>query len=364
MQDNTQIITTHQSAQQSLTMESKDEQEVREFVKHPLNAVEFDPNDPLIEGLQVLALESDPDLAARSALEYGLDFLKQPGKANVREAIAAISEGLNRKSPVAETNQKLLTQRAKCQLSLANYGYAIADLDKAISLLPKPELYDMKAEALFAVGKYKDVIKLYETYPKKEELSKETLKTYQNSIKADKAEEEKKAKLESTKKKQKSEKGQIVSALKKKGLKIGARLHNIPQMMDAKITLDASGKLHFPALIMYEESMQCDLIKDFPEDSTLGAQVGEILYQGLPWDTARAYRMGNVEVYFETNMTKPLDPSCKLVETKEKWKKCDLDAKVVDVIKDEHYIIPQFLVFYVVAKGTPFYQAFLANKQL
>ena len=32
-------------------------------------------------------------------------------------------------------------------------------------------------------------------------------------------------------------------------------------MVDAKITLDSTGKLHFPALILYEESMQSDIIK-------------------------------------------------------------------------------------------------------
>ena len=46
-----------------------------------------------------------------------------------------------------------------------------------------------------------------------------------------------------------------------KGLKMGQRIHNIPEMIDAKIALGSDGKLHFPALLIYEETQQCDLIK-------------------------------------------------------------------------------------------------------
>ena len=83
---------------------------------------------------------------------------------------------------------------------------------------------------------------------------------------------------------------------------------------------------------------------------------------GLPWDEKQSYRMDTIEVYFETNMTKPLDPGVKVVETKQKFKKCELNSKLIDVLRDELYIIPQFPAFYVVAKGTPFYASFLSNQ--
>ena len=58
----------------------------------------------------------------------------------MREAIREYTRGLDLKSPVAETNHKLLTARAKCQIGLENYGYAIADLERAIGIKPVPEL--------------------------------------------------------------------------------------------------------------------------------------------------------------------------------------------------------------------------------
>ena len=67
--------------------------------------------------------------------------MKKAGKANTREAIAAFSEGINRKSPEAETNIKLLIERAKCQMTLGNFGYAVTDMDKALSYKQVPELY-------------------------------------------------------------------------------------------------------------------------------------------------------------------------------------------------------------------------------
>ncbi len=53
----------------------------------------------------------------------------------------------------------------------------------------------------------------------------------------------------------------MLTVIKLKKLKIGQRLHNLPEMLDAKITVASDGKLHFPVLLVYEEAEQCDLIK-------------------------------------------------------------------------------------------------------
>ena len=60
-------------------------------------------------------------------------------------------------------------------------------------------------KALFAIGKYKEAMKLYEAYPKKEQLSGETSKLYALSIKGSKRDEEAKAKIDAVKDKKKSE---------------------------------------------------------------------------------------------------------------------------------------------------------------
>ena len=49
-------------------MDKEGSEDIKEFLVHPLNAFDFSPEDPLYQGLQALALESDPNLAARSAL--------------------------------------------------------------------------------------------------------------------------------------------------------------------------------------------------------------------------------------------------------------------------------------------------------
>ncbi len=134
-----------------------------------------------------------------------MSFLKQPFKASTREAIAAFSDGINRKSPQPETNQLLLAERAKCQISLGNYGYAIADLDKAIAFKTEPELHNLKARCLFAVGRHSELVKMFESYPKKAELSPDTEKLYKMSVTECKRQEEEKAKLETAKKLKKAE---------------------------------------------------------------------------------------------------------------------------------------------------------------
>ena len=49
-------------------MDKKDEAEIAAFLNHPLNSGKIDMNDPLVQGLQVLAQDVDPDQGALSAL--------------------------------------------------------------------------------------------------------------------------------------------------------------------------------------------------------------------------------------------------------------------------------------------------------
>lgn len=71
----------------------------------------------------------------------------------------------------------------------------------------------------------------------------------------------------------KDKKLEIYRNLRSKKIKIGKRIHFLPEIVDVSITADADGKLHFPVLLLYDEYMATDFIQDWPEDVTVKDQL-------------------------------------------------------------------------------------------
>ncbi len=67
----------------------------------------------------------------------------------------------------------------------------------------------------------------------------------------------------------KDKKMEVYRNLRSKKVKIGKRIHYLPEVVEVSITEDASGKLHFPVLLLYDEYMATDFIQDWVEDLTL-----------------------------------------------------------------------------------------------
>jgi hypothetical protein len=65
----------------------------------------------------------------------------------------------------------------------------------------------------------------------------------------------------------------VYRTLRAKGVKLGKKVHNLPETVEMNITVDAKGKLHFPVLLLYDEFMATDFIQDWPEDGKLSAQL-------------------------------------------------------------------------------------------
>lgn len=53
---------------------------------------------------------------------------------------------------------------------------------------------------------------------------------------------------------------QVYKSLREKGVKIGKRIHYLPEIVEVNIWLDKEGFLHFPVLILYDEHMATDFI--------------------------------------------------------------------------------------------------------
>jgi hypothetical protein len=122
------------------------------------------------------------------------------------------------------------------------------------------------------------------------------------------------------------EKLAVYRSLRSKGVKIGKKCHHLPETVEMNINLDSKGKLHFPVLILYDEFMATDFIQDWPEDEKLITHLRQLFNEQAPWDEEGIYRMDTIEVYFEADQTKPLDPKeAPVSKHNKKHIKCELN---------------------------------------
>lgn len=139
--------------------------------------------------------------------------------------------------------------------------------------------------------------------------------------------------------------------LRGKKIKLGKRVHSIPESIEAKISLDKKGLIHFPVILVYDEFMQIDLVQDWREDQTLDEQLRPIFNEKAPWDEDGTYRMDTIEVYFEADQTKPLDPKevAKHKSTK-KYIKLNMKDTLLKALVHENHIVPQYPALKVISK--------------
>ena len=155
----------------------------------------------------------------------------------------------------------------------------------------------------------------------------------------------------------------VYRSIREKGIKLGKRIHELPEVVDQHVKLDNRKKLHFPVLILYEEFMVTDFIQDFVEDDTLATQLRPIFADQAPWDEEGAYRMDTIEVYFEADMTKLLDKKdAPKSKSNKKYIKCELNSTLLSVLQHPNYVVPQFPVFKVISReNDDFRDAFLGE---
>ena len=155
----------------------------------------------------------------------------------------------------------------------------------------------------------------------------------------------------------------VYRSIREKGIKLGKRIHELPEVVDQHVKLDNRKKLHFPVLILYEEFMVTDFIQDFVEDDTLATQLRPIFADQAPWDEEGTYRMDTIEVYFEADMTKLLDKKdAPKSKSNKKYIKCELNSTLLSVLQHPNYVVPQFPVFKVISReNDDFRDAFLGE---
>jgi muconolactone delta-isomerase len=159
--------------------------------------------------------------------------------------------------------------RAKTNILIAQFGRVKEDCMDALKIRETEQAYVLLSKSRLLIEKYRAAIEYAEKGLKKIPDSK--------AIKAilDKAKEEEKKvvkrveEISTMQALAKDKKLSVYRNMRGKKIKVGKKIHYLPEIVEVSITEDSQGKLHFPVLILYDEYMASDFIQDWAEDSTM-----------------------------------------------------------------------------------------------
>jgi tetratricopeptide (TPR) repeat protein len=233
-----------------------------------------------------------------------------------QDAILYYSQGLDVKCGDRSTEAALYANRAFVHLLQENYGKCIQDCMQSIRLISTNiKAYHRAAQAANALKKHKQALQFIEgglAACKKHMLSQEEVKAFKTlEVVVKKAQKVEEAELQArAKDKAAADAGTtkqvktIKHAIKDRKILVGDPLMDMSgfEGYQAEPTVDSSGNLHWPVLLLYEESFQTDFVRDFPENSTFREQLVEMFPpKGAypPWDTKQEYNLSNLSLFHE-----------------------------------------------------------------
>lgn len=246
---------------------------------------------------------------------------------------------------------------SRCEFNQKNYGKLKYHVDQALKNKETAQLYYYGAISRLNTDKWADCIEYWKGCLKLEDTHEKCRELMALALKHQMREKKRMEEMALINKLEAEKMQQLYKEIQKYGIKIGSKLHFLPQDIGANLYIDDYNILHFPVIILYDEFMQCDFIQDFGMNTTFREQLEQVLSQPAPWDPTHRNKIDNIDVFFETNITKPLDENEKIVEG-DKYVKVELDSLLLPVLQDERHVIPQYPIFIVVAKDFKDYEKY------
>mmetsp|Transcript_24414 Transcript_24414/g.33325 ORF Transcript_24414/g.33325 Transcript_24414/m.33325 type:complete len:216 (+) Transcript_24414:299-946(+) len=215
-----------------------------------------------------MAYDGTPEEVAKNFKNHGLSSLEKVlmkmAKADakeVEEAIYCFDTGLEQKCGNPKIEFDLLLGRAKANLLVGNFGKVKEDCVQALKRKSADEqAWFILCRSRYFVEKYEECQKFLKfalikcpTSGKIHDLKK---KCDAEMVKV----EERVKEIATMQNVAMDKKLELYSNMRSKKIKIGKKVHYLPEIVDVTINIDKNGKLHFPVLILYDEYMATDFI--------------------------------------------------------------------------------------------------------
>ena len=156
----------------------------------------------------------------------------------------------------------------------AQFGKTKEDCLDALKLRKDDEqCWFILARSRMFVEKYEECLKWTNQALEHFPLSGKLNDLKQKATKAHEAEVARVKKIELIHEAKEDKMMEVYRAIRAKGIKLGKKILEFPEIADFYVTLDKRGKLHFPVLILYDEYHVTDFIQDWVEDDRLAEQL-------------------------------------------------------------------------------------------
>eukprot|EP01133_Synstelium_polycarpum_P014911 gene14911-17631_t len=339
-----------------------------------------------IEALEALSAECSPLELATSFKDQGNERLQlaqakttpefeRPRYRN--EAIYFYTKALDVKCPDMKANAIFLANRAAVYIEQKNYGKAVKDCQIAIEMNEEyMKAYYRMLRALIALDRNAEAIKIGDRALEHAPEDKEIAALRQQAVAVIERKEKRERELREAVERKKNELETLAKKLRTKKMTLGTPLFNMAQYTQSSertITFELDtfasdgrvGDGHFPTVFLYPEYNQSDFIVDFQEGYSFG---DHLAYMFPPenkdyalWDIERKYTVDKIEIYFQTNWTKPVLEDTPVSTKGKRWVRVKHTTNIEAVLAHPEYIIAGLPLFYVISKGSKFANKFLTS---
>ncbi|XP_048168166.1 tetratricopeptide repeat protein 4 [Corvus hawaiiensis] len=312
--------------------------------------------------------EQSPAELARMYKNEGNEYFKEK---DYGRAVAAYSEGLQRRCGDAELDAVLLTNRGAAHFHLGNYRSALNDAIQAKKLKPT-HLKAIIRGALchMELKNFSEAIAWCEEGLQIDSKEKKLVEMRAKADKLKRIQERDARKAKAMERKEQCQKEILLAAIKERNIKLVLEPSDEEEEVSdglaeisldgfhsdsaagAKVHLDADGSLNWPVLFLYPEHEQTDFTVAFHENSRFIDHLMVMFAELPPWDLEKKYLPNNLELYFED-------------EEREEMYEVNPEHTLLQVLQHERYFVkagtPTVLVF---AKRSPFSKKYFSGKKV
>lgn len=231
-----------------------------------------------------------------------------------RDAVIYYTQALQLECEDHSLNSVICSNRAMANLALEQYGRARDDCIQAISFdRTNIKAYYRAAQANKALENYKQAL-IFVSHGLTH--CNENTQAQQEALTAIKGELEKlqkdeedvimaKEKLDAIKLEEKeSEVNKVEMSLMEREIEKGPAMFDLSSFEGYKAEpyLDDKNNLHWPVLLLYEDELQSDFIRDFHEHTTFVSQLKLMFPPKVPhapWDVNKKYRLNRIKLSYD-----------------------------------------------------------------
>ncbi|XP_072505680.1 tetratricopeptide repeat protein 4 [Notamacropus eugenii] len=329
---------------------------------------EINPQEnPELACLQSLIFDDErpPEEQAKTYKDEGNDYFKDR---DYKKAVASYTEGLRKKCSDPALNAVLLTNRAAAQYHLGNLRSALSDATAARKLIPS----HLKAIIRGAIchlelRNFSEAVSWCDEGLRLDSKDKKLLEIRAKADKLKRAEERDVRKAKMKERKEEAQKGLLLHAVQARNIQLASPAPDEDEdgeptsphgglgsenTMGARVSLDDSGRLSWPTLLLYPEYGQTDFIAAFHEDSRFIDHLMVMFEEMPPWDLERKYHPHHLELYFED-------------EDQEELYQVSLESTLLEALEHPRYFVKAWTpAFLILVKQSPFCKNFLQGRKV